>query len=136
MTVFYRHPERSRGIWLNYYIQYRESSIQYRVLSIKNADTSEQKSNFLKNSYLTFPNRVTTICNRYSRTFFASKVQVALIIEGVFFYSLSLPEFIPGFTYTALLPGAAFFASGKKLPKSKLVLDCRSRGYRLAISQY
>jgi hypothetical protein len=25
---------------------------------------------------------------------FASKVQVALIIEGVFFYSLSLPEFI------------------------------------------
>jgi len=38
--------------------------------------------------------------------FFQSNVQVALIIEGLFFYSLSLPEFIPGCTYTALLPGA------------------------------
>jgi len=37
---------------------------------------------------------------------FVSKVQVALIIEGVFFNSLSLPEFIPGCTYTALLPGS------------------------------
>jgi len=37
--------------------------------------------------------------NRYSRTFFASKVQVALIIEGVFFYSLSLPKNLsPGAT--------------------------------------
>ena len=33
-------------------------------------------------------------------------MQVALIIEGVFFYSLSLPEFIPGCTYMALLSGS------------------------------
>ncbi len=37
---------------------------------------------------------------------FVSKAQVALIIEGLFFYSLNLPEFIPGCTYTALLPGS------------------------------
>jgi len=48
LTVFNRHPERSRGIWLHNYIQHRESSIQYRVFSIKNADTSEQKSKFSK----------------------------------------------------------------------------------------
>jgi hypothetical protein len=43
-----KHAGLSGGIWLNNYIQYRESSIQYRVLSIKNADTSEQKSKFPK----------------------------------------------------------------------------------------
>jgi len=51
-------------------------------------------------------------------------VQVALIIEGVFFNSLSLPEFIPGFTYTALLPGSvcllAFLPGATFSPPAKI----------------
>jgi len=51
--------------------------------------------------------QVTGIPNRYSRTFFVSKVQVALIIEGVFFNSLSFPpELVPGVCSLAFLQGA------------------------------
>jgi len=60
-------------------------------------------------------------------------VQIALIIEGVFFYSLSLPPVCAYLLWslsprtTALAynrgPGAAFFASGKKMPNTKLALS-------------
>ena len=60
-------------------------------------------------------------------------MQVALIIEGVFFYSLSLPSMVahllwslpPMLSYLPFCrgPGATFFASGKKKPNSKLVLS-------------
>ena len=57
-------------------------------------------------------------------TFFDSNTQVALIIEGVFFYSLSLPPVcanlllsLPSMLAHLIFcrgPGAAFFASGNK----------------------
>ena len=72
---------------------------QPKALIPKNKNHIFQKflSSFPKTSY---ERRATR--NGY---IFVSNVQVALIIEGVFFCSLSLPEFIPGCTYTALLPG-------------------------------
>ncbi len=66
---------------------------------------SNKNQNFQK--FLTyFPKTIYERRATRNAYIFASKAQVALIIEGVFFYSLSLPEFIPGCTYTALLPGS------------------------------
>ena len=84
---------------------HRESSIQYRVLSIKNADTFEQKSNFSRIFIFLSQNELRATSDE-KRLYFRIKSAGSSNYRGSVFYSLSLPEFIPGFTYTALLPGS------------------------------
>ncbi len=77
----------------------------FRQFSIKNADTSEQKLKFLKNfnSLSQIELRATS---DEKRLYFRIKRAGSSNYRGSVFYSLNLPEFIPGCTYTALLPGS------------------------------
>ena len=103
----------------------------FRQFSIKNADTSEQKNKIFKYSLTYFPKSSYENNESIFEDFFHIKSAGSSNYRGSVFYSLSLPEFIPGCTYTALLPGnlANLLLS---LPSvCAYLLVCRGSGARI-----
>jgi hypothetical protein len=85
--------------------------LKQNPFSIKNADTSEQKSNFSR------------IFNSLSQ----NELRATSDEKRLYFRIKSAGS--------SNYRGSTFFASGKKMPNSKLVLECRSRGSRLTNNQ-
>jgi len=89
----------------------------FRQFSIKNADTSEQKSNFFKNFNLLSQIELRATSDEKQLNF-RNKSAGSSYYRGSVFYSLSLPEFIPGCTYTALLPGSVCSLALEFIPEN------------------